>query len=124
MINISELLDDPFFTEPHRVGKTTRNNVNGKPVESVEWHTIIANSQPVGDEALQQLAEGERFKPKVQFFTNAMEVNVGDYLEIGDKKYRAMTEGDFNKYGYSDNIFTLYSGVEDNENDGFTPPWG
>lgn len=124
MINISELLNDPFFTEPHKVGKTTRTLVNGKPVESVTWHTINANTQAVGDEALQQLAEAERFKPKLQFFTNAMEVNIGDYLQIGDKKYRALTEADFNKYGYSDNIFTLYSGVEDIGNGGFTPPWG
>ena len=30
LIDISEMLDDPSFTEPHDVGSTTRIIVNGK----------------------------------------------------------------------------------------------
>ena len=101
LINISELLDDPLFTEPHDVGITTRTSVNGKPVESVEWVTINANTQPLGDEALQRLPEAERFKAQYQFFTNVRSVKVGDYLRMNGKKYRAVTDQDFDKYGYA-----------------------
>ena len=123
LINISELLDDPLFTEPHEVGITTRTTVNGKPVESVEWVTINANTQPLGDEALQRLPEAERFKAQYQFFTNVRSVKVGDYLRMNGKKYRAVTDQDFDKYGYADNIFILYDGVEDVNNGGFELPY-
>ena len=124
LINISELLDDPLFTEAHEVGITTRTIVNGKPVESVEWVTINANTQPLGDEALQRLPEAERFKPQYQFFTNVRSVKVGDYLRMNGKKYRAVTDQDFDKYGYADKIFILYDGVEDMGNGGFELPYG
>lgn len=124
LIDISELLDDPLFVEPHEVGITTRTIMNGKPFESVEWVTIKANTQAVGDEALQRLEPAERFKPNYQFFTNVRSVKVGDYLKINDQTYRAVTDQDFDKYGYADNIFILYNGVEDINNDGFEPPYG
>ena len=124
LINISELLDDPLFTEPHEVGITTRTSVNGKPVESVEWVTINANTQPLGDEALQRLEPAERFKAQYQFFTNVRSVKVGDYLRMNGKKYCAVTDEDFDKYGYADNILILYDGVEDAYNGGFELPYG
>ena len=124
LLNIAELLDDPLFVVPHEVGFTTRTIVNGKPVESVAWETFNCNTQPLGDEALQRLPEAERFKPSYQFFTNVKSVKVGDYLRMGGKTYRAVTDQDFDKYGYADNIFILYDGVEDMNNGGFELPYG
>lgn len=124
LLNISELLDDELFVEPHEVGITTRTIVDGNPVESVVWETIIANTQPLGDEQLQRLPEAERFKPNLQFFTNVRSVKVGDYLRLGGKTYRAVTDQDFDEYGYADNIFILYDGVESINSGGFTPPFG
>ena len=91
---------------------------------SVAWETFDCNTQPLGDEALQRLPEAERFKPSYQFFTNVKSVKVGDYLRMGGKKYRAVTDQDFDKYGYADNIFILYDGVEDMNNGGFELPYG
>ena len=122
LINISELLDDELFVEPTEVGITTSDIVDGDPVETVVWHIIDANTQAVGDESLQRLDPAERFKPTLQFFTNRMAVNVGDYLMINGVRWRAITDQDFDKYGYSDNIFILYDGVEDIDNDGFELP--
>ena len=51
-------------------------------------------------------------------------VKVGDYLRMGGKTYRAVTDQDFDKYGYADNIFILYDGVEDVNNGGFELPYG
>lgn len=124
LLNISELLDDELFVEPHEVGIATRIIVDGNPVESIAWETVKANVQPLGDEQLQRLEPAERFKPNKQFFTNERSVKVGDYLRIKGQVYRAVTDQDFDEYGYADNIFILYDGVESINSGGFTPPFG
>lgn len=124
LINISELLNDPLFVEDVEVGITTQSIVNGNPVESIQWVVLLANIQPLGDEALQRLPEAERFKAQYQFFTNVRSVKTGDYLRMGGKTFRAITDQDFDKYGYADNIFILYDGVEDMNNGGFQLPYG
>lgn len=124
LINISELLNDPLFVEDVEVGITTQSIVNGNPVESIQWVVLLANIQPLGNEALQRLPEAERFKAQYQFFTNVRSVKVGDYLKHKGQTYRAVTDQDFDEYGYADNIFILYDGVEDINNGGFTPPYG
>lgn len=124
LLNISELLDDPLFVQDIEVGITTRTIVNGKPVESVAWEVLSANIQPLDDAQLQRLPEAERFKPSKQFFTNVKSIKVGDYLKHKGQTYRAVTDQDFDEYGYADNIFILYDGVEDINNGGFTPPYG
>lgn len=123
LINISELLDDPLFVEPTEVGITTRTLVNGKPVESVVWQTVDANTQTVSDDQLQRLPEGEKYKPMRQFFTNRIEVREGDYFKEFGKTYRCVADQDFKKYGYSDCIGILYNGTEDIKEDGFKPPY-
>lgn len=125
LIDISELLDDPLFVEPIEVGISTRGfDAFGDPTETVVWQTIEANVQTVGDDALQRLEPAERYKPTRQFFTNRIEVRVGDYFKEYGKTYRCITDQDFKKYGYSDSIGMLYNGVEDKNEGGFEPPFG
>ena len=124
LLNISEILNDPLFVEPTEIGITTRGfDSFSNPTESVTWHTVAANVQPVGDDALQQLPEAERYKAKRQLFTNKIEVREGDYFKEYGKTYRCMTDQDFKKHGFSDCIGVLYNGVEDNNEDGFQPPF-
>lgn len=123
LINISELLDDPLFVQDIEVGKTVRTiDSLGNPQETVTWSTYLCNIQTVSDDALQRLAEAERYKPNRQFFTNQLEVRIGDYFKYRGQTYRCVTDQDFEDYGYSDCIGMLYNGVEDQNNDGFKPP--
>lgn len=125
LIDISELLDDPLFVEPTEVGISTRGfDGLGNPTETVAWQTVEANTQTVGDDALQRLDPAERYKPTRQFFTNRIEVREGDYFKEYGKVYRCITDQDFKKYGYSDCIGMLYNGVEDKNEGGFEPPFG
>lgn len=124
LINISEILDDPLFVEPVEIGIVTRGfDSFGNPTESIEWKTLNANIQPVSDDQLQRLPEGEKYKPMRQLFTNKIEVREGDYFKEFGKTYRCITDQDFKKHGYSDSIGVLYNGVEDNDEDGFQPPF-
>ena len=73
LLNISEILNDPLFVEPIEIGITTKGfDAFGNPTESIAWQTVAASVQPVSDDALQQLPEAERYKPKRQLFTNKM----------------------------------------------------
>ena len=124
LINISEILDDPLFVEPVEIGIVTRGfDSFGNPTESIEWKTLNANIQPVSDDQLQRLPEGEKYKPMRQLFTNKIEVREGDYFKEFGKTYRCITDQDFQKHGYSDCIGVLYNGVEDRNEDGFEPPF-
>lgn len=125
LLNIAELLDDPLFVEPIEVGISTRGLDDlGNPTETVAWQTVLANVQPLSDDQLQRLPEGERYKPSRQFFTNKLEVREGDYFKEYGKTYRCITDQDFKKHGYSDCIGMLYNGVEDKDEGGFEPPFG
>lgn len=124
LINISEILNDPLFVEPIKVGITTRGfDARGLPTETIAWQTVDANVQPLSDDQLQRLPEAERYKASRQFFTNKLEVREGDYFKEYGKTYRCITDQDFKKHGYSDCIGIMYNGVEDNKEDGFKPPF-
>ena len=124
LINISEILDDPLFIQNIDVGVSNRGfDGFGNPTESVLWGTVKANVQTVSDDQLQRLPEAERYKSSRQLFTNEIELRVGDYFKYRGETFRCGADQDFQDYGYSDVIGTLYNGVEDNKEDGFQPPF-
>lgn len=121
MLNISELLDDPDFIQPINFGITTKT-LSG---ETIQWK-VYNNTcvQSAGGAALQRLDVGERTKDIQDVFTKEdFPLKNGDYMEYKGKKYRCITEDNFDDYGYYNGLFMLYSGAQDNTLP--TPdPWG
>lgn len=121
MLNISELLGDPFFIQTVEFGIITRD-ITGE-TESKATHKNT-NVQPASGDTLERLAEGERSKPTMQVFTKeSFPINNGDYMYYKGKKWRCVTDENWDDYGYYDGLFQLYSGAQDIET--VTPdPWG
>lgn len=139
MIDLSELIDDPDFSQPGVFERVHRKfNDDGVVIEtpSVDgWgrydgvtgdktafrKTMPAIIQPADKDDLERLPEGERHNPTLSVFTHE-QISAGDYLIYKGERWRAIGKSNWSDYGYYDSLFIRYEDTETDDSDGFELP--
>ncbi len=112
MIDLSELIDDPDFSQAGSFFRVKQTVVDGELAEVKTPVSAQCIIQPFGNEDFQALPEGDKYKPHIRIFT-AVDLNVGDYLDYQGERWRVIKKGNWSDYGYYDYAAVRYVGTED-----------
>lgn len=99
---IASFLNDPFFAT----------------AVEFEKGSIVCVIQPASNDDLQILPEGDRYNPVLRVFAKA-ELNNGALFTYNGMRFKIISLGMWNGYGYYDCLATRYEGSQTNDSGGF-----
>ena len=118
MINLAEVVNDPFANQPFTIHRTQGSFVAGGWAATAR--TDIPSSGVItvaGDKALQQVPEGDRAMGSIQvlttipiYTTRAERNGISDTITWHDQEYRVQAVGPWGDYGFQSAILVRLSG--------------